>query len=404
MIGKRFVSLSTLTLALLSVLLTVTLPAHAQTETALYNFIGGTNGSVSGLTSDGAGNFYGTTFGGGVYGSGTVFELSPNGSGGWNETVLYNFTGGADGSSPESPVIMDSAGNIYGTTIYGGAPGCYTGASCGVVFELSPAGGSWTETVLYAFPNDEAEGFWPVGGLIMDSAGNLYGTTTFGGSNGLKGGTVFELSPSGGTWTYQLLYSPVSTSGYGIFAGLTMDSSGNLFGATWTTVFELSPDGEGGWNLTVLHTFIGGSKDGYAANGTPVLDKAGNLYVTTLLGGAKNVGTVDKLSYSKKKGWTGKILRSFKGGKKDGNGPRAGIVFDVAGNIYGTTTGGGTSGYGTVFELVAPKYKEKVLWSFNGTDGAVPYGGLILDTSSNLYGTTQLGGSYGNGVVFEVTP
>ena len=193
-------------------------------------------------------------------------------------------------------MIIDSAGNLYGAAYDGGEPGCYTGLSCGLVYELSPAGGSWTETVLYAFPNDEAEGFWPsAGGLIMDSAGNLYGTTS-GGGTGLSNGTVFELSPSGGSWTYQLLYSPPSTTGYGTYAGVTMDPAGNLFGASWTTVFELSPDGKGNWNPTVLHTFTVTPKDGYQATGTPVLDKAGNLYGTTEAGGAKNSGTVYRLS------------------------------------------------------------------------------------------------------------
>jgi uncharacterized repeat protein (TIGR03803 family) len=281
----------------------------------------------------------------------------------------------------------------------------------GVVFELSPVGASWTETVLYNFCSqaDCADGEYPVNTLIMDPAGNLYGVTNQGGSTGA--GTVFELSPAGGNWTEQVLYSPGSTTGYGINAGLTMDAAGNIFGATWSTVFELSPNGKGAWNPTVIHIFDGGAKDGMGAAGTPVLDKDGNLYGTTIYGATKNLGTVYKLSpvtKGKKKGtWTVKILHSFKGGLKDGYYPVAGIVFDAAGDIYGTTEYGGKYSDGAVFELVANgkgSYKEKVLWSFNGTDGGYPYDSPILDSSGNLYGTTYDGGSHGAGVVYEVTP
>jgi uncharacterized repeat protein (TIGR03803 family) len=399
-----------LILAVLSALLLIAArPAHAQ-ETVLYNFTGGSDGGgpMSGLTFDAAGNLYGTTYFGGLacaesqYGCGTVFELSPNGNGGWNETVLYSFTGGADGAYPNSDVIFDSVGNLYGTAYEGGVNGCGYGDGCGIVFELSPVGTSWTETVLLSFTGSQGDGGFPQNGVIMDPAGNLYGTTC---SCGAGYGTLFKLSPSGGGWTEQVL------TGADGFSGLTMDPAGDIFGA-WlnedSTVFELSPIG----NLTEIHTFTGAPKDGSDAEGTPVLDQAGNLYGTTLLGGAKNLGTVYKLSpvkKGKKKGeWTEKILYSFKGGK-DGCGPTAGIVFGAAGNIYGTTTWCGYENMsGTVFELVAPVgkggYKEKVLLGFNGTGGAKPYGSLILDSAGNLYGTASRGGSSGWGVVFEVTP
>jgi uncharacterized repeat protein (TIGR03803 family) len=373
--------------------------AHAQTENVLYTFTGGSDGfsPFAGLTSEG-GNFYGTTQYGGLAGfysgNGTVFELSPNGGGGWNETVLYSFCSAlncADGNNPYSTLIFDKGGNLYGTTWIGGA------SNSGVVFELSPAGGSWTETVLYSFAGGLNAN--PASGLIADTAGNLFGTLT-GGS-----GTVFELSPSGSKWTEQVIYAP-NNIGY---TGLTMDAAGNIFGTAGETVFELSPNGSGGWNPTVIHTFTGAPKDGSSPNGTPVLDKAGNIYGTTQTGGAKGYGTVYKLTpvtKGKKKGtWTEKILYSFKGGKKkDGGNPWAGVVLDAAGNIYGTTL----LGNGTVFELVAPVgkgvYTEKILWSFNGTNGTGPYDSPILDTAGNLYGTTAGGGVYGSGVVFEVTP
>ena len=375
-------------------------------EIVLHNFTGGDGQDPwSNLTADGAGNLYGTTIGGGQFAYGTVFELSPNGNGGWNETVLHSFTGGADGGEPlyDSDVIFDGEGNLYGTTYYGGSnPACWWGAGCGVVYELSPVGTSWTETVLYSFAAG-ADGGGPVNTLIMDSAGNLYGTT-YGGSDG---GGVYELSPSAGGWTQQVIYTVGYPPGY---AGLTMDAAGNIFGATWFMVYELSPNGNGGWTPTVIHTFAGGPKDGTSALGTPVLDKAGNLYGTTQYGGSNNYGTVYKLrpiTKGKNKGkWTESILYSFKGGT-DGNGPWGGVVFDAGGKIYGTTPGGGQYSDGTVYELAAQVgkgYKEQVLWSFNFTDGDAPYGSLTLDSTGNLYGTTFQGGSRDEGVVFEVIP
>jgi uncharacterized repeat protein (TIGR03803 family) len=389
----------------LATLFVATRPVQAQTETVLYNFCldpGCSDGinPYSSLTSDAAGNFYGTTISGGEFGQGAVFELSPNGNGGWNEAVLYNFcplAGCTDGSSPYSSLIFDSAGNLYGTAGAGGAN------EDGVVFELSPMGASWTEKVLHSFANG-ADGANPMSGLIMDPAGNLYGTTTNGGTNGT--GTVFELSPSGSNWTEQVIYSFDNNSGYDALATLTMDAAGNIFGVEPSTVFELSPNGKGGWNPTVIHTFTGAPKDGSNAEGTLVLDKTGNLYGTTISGGHNhNGGTIYELRLGKKGRWTEKILHSF-GSRKDGSVPVAGIVFDAAGNIYGTTAGGGRYHYGTVYELGADdgKYKEKLLCNFNYYFGQNPYGGLIWDSVGNLYGTTEWGGSSNAGVVFEVTP
>ncbi len=379
------------------------LPAQAQTETVLHNFAGDPDGAypISNLTSDGAGNFYGTTMGGGL-GYGTIFELSPNGSGGWNETVLYSFCSApncADGANPYySPVIFDRVGNLYGTAAYGGANGD------GVVFELSLVGGSWTETVLYSFCSQSGctDGANPATGPIMDPAGNLYGTTF--------SGAVFELSPSAGGWTEQVIYA-VETSD----AGLTMDAAGNIFGVSDSTVFELSPNGNRGWNPTVIQALCG-VKHPCGAEGTLVFDQAGNLYGTSWFAGNPacdypyGCGTVFKLSPKKNGKWTEKILYSFKSKGGEDNSPWAGIVFDAAGNIYGTTVASvGKYSAGTVYELVAPagarkSYKEKILWSFTGPDGYRPLGSLILDSASNLYGTTILGGSNGVGVVFEVTP
>ena len=246
---RRRLTPAALILAVLSALLLIaSRPAQAQTEIVLYNFCTALNCAdgtfpESSLTADGKGNLYGTTEQGGEWGYGTVFEISPNGSEGWNETVLYSFCseGGAscaDGSRPLfSSVIFDGAGNLYGTTYTGGANGR------GVVFELSPGGESWTETVLYSFAGVGNSGR-PTNGLIMDPVGNLYGTT--GGAGAGLATTVFELSQSGGNWTEQAFYSVDHQSGVNYNSGLAMDAAGNIFGIGHHKVFELSPNGNGG--------------------------------------------------------------------------------------------------------------------------------------------------------------
>ena len=379
-------------------------PAQAQTERALYNFCSQPNcvdGSIpqSRLTPDGAGNFYGTTWGGGAFGSGTVFEISPNGSGGWTETVLYSFCpdGGicTDGAAPSySYVIFDSVGNLYGTTSGGGTLGY------GVVFELSPVGTNWTETVLFSF-GAGGSGTDPVNGLIMDAAGDLFGVTNASG-DGTQ--TVFELSQSGGVWTEQIIYI---SGGYpDNHAGLTMDSAGNIFSTTLSTVFELAANGVGGWDPSVIHTFTGYPDDGSAAQSAPVIGPDGNLYGTTTTGGKYNYGAVYRLGPGKNGEWTEKIVYSFNDkGKLSGSDPFAGLIFDGAGNMYGTTLAGQVNN-GSVFELTpvgANTYKEKILSGFEGA--SLPYGSLFRDSAGNLYGTAQDGG-YGcstcGGFVFEV--
>ncbi len=412
-VGPRFSSTKVVAAAIrgaliLAVLLALVLiaarpPAQAQTETVLYNFTGGSDGGSpqSRLTFDSAGNLYGTTNSGGL-GYGTVFELSPNGNGGWNETVLYSFTGGADGANPNyCYVTFDSVGNLYGTAYGGGANGY------GVVFKLSPEGASWTETVLYSFAGG-TDGANPVSGLIMDPVGNLYGTSNRGDGTS----EVFELSPSGGGWTEQVIYQ----ENYGgSLAGLTMDAEGNIFGPTinaftgLASVFELSPNGNGGWTPTVIYNFpctrrrcpIGAYPDSPL-----VLDPAGNLYGAALYGGgAESYGTVYKLSPGNGT-WKGVLLHDFKGGPTDGSHP-TGIVINARGNIFGTTQQGGKHGSccgdGTLFELV-PGGSYKVLWNFNDADGFWPSGAPVLDSAGRLYGTTVLGGSRGNGVAFKVDP
>jgi uncharacterized repeat protein (TIGR03803 family) len=383
------------------------------TEKVLHNFGNGTDGSEpwGSLILDRAGNLYGTTAGGGMHRGGTVFELTPNGSGGWTEKTLFNFDNGIDGARPAAGLIFDAAGNLYGTTVFGGIHGS------GIVFELMPNGsGGWAEKVLRNFGNGY-NGVWPNASVILDAAGNLYGTTSGGGSYGL--GTVFELTPThGGQWTEKLLYnfSLNGRDGFWPEAGLISDAAGNLYGTTSTggastygAVYELMPSGSGGWTEKVLHSFslYTDPAGGQTPIGGLILDRAGNLYGTTYLGGTYQYGTVFELTPNGSGGWTDTVLHTF-GSGTDGVGPWAGLILDRAGNLYGTTPWGGTYSNGIVFELTpngSGGWTETVLHNFgSGTDGSQPLTSLIFDAVGNLYGTTQAGGTYGGGTVFELTP
>jgi uncharacterized repeat protein (TIGR03803 family) len=261
-------------------------------ESAIYSFGNDYGGPSNGaLVFDAYGNIYGTAVGGGLGDTGgTVYEMTLS-NGQWVYSNLYTFPfAGSDGSFPEGGVIFDRAGNLYGTTSEGGNTGCSEDRGCGTVFELSPSVSGWTETVLYAFQGG-ADGEGPIGGLIMDSGGNLYGTTVEGGQNG--GGTVFELSPSGSNWNFNLLYSLSKTGGYpqGPTGSLAMDSAGNLYGTTangglygYGAIFKLSPSA-GGWTYISLHDFTYGN-DGGIPIGDVTLDGNGNLYGTASNGGA----------------------------------------------------------------------------------------------------------------------
>ncbi len=351
----------------------------AQVETVVHNFGQGDFDGVesfAGLVQDAAGNLYGTTNQGGIQTQGTVFELSPRVGGGWSETVLHSFGNGTDGKYPYAGLIFDSAGDLYGTTANGGihvGGSCYLG--CGAVFELSPReGGGWTETVLHSFGSG-TDGARPYAGLLFDAAGNLYGTTYEGGIHntcfyeGLTCGTVFEISPrQGGGWTETVLHSfGNGTDGANPQAGLIFDGAGNLYGTTGEggthqsyavggIAFELSPREGGGWQETVLYNFCNlAAGDGCSPAAALVFDGEGNLYGTTVSGGIHFDGTAFRLSPRQGGGWTETILHSF-GRSTDGIYPNAGLIFDSAGNLYGTTADGGIHscggpGCGTVFKL-----------------------------------------------------
>ncbi|MGC2110071.1 MAG: choice-of-anchor tandem repeat GloVer-containing protein [Candidatus Korobacteraceae bacterium] len=418
----------------LKVLLAITLTLLAisswASEKKLHNF-NGTDGSrplYTGLVFDASGNLFGTTSRNGLYNGGTVYELSPNGNGGWTEKVLYNFDGryrSTDGNSPEAGVIFGPDGNLYGTASGGGS---YGG---GIVFELVSNGhGGWTEKKLHNFGNG-TDGSQPYSALIFDSDGNMYGTTMRGGNNE-SSGTVFEMSPNGnGGWSEKKLHNfnpEVGHDGEFPQGQLVFDNDGNLFGTTPSggahqlgidtcgMIFELSPNGDGGWTETKLHYF-GAGTDGCLAYGGLVRDAEGNFYGTTLWGGSdpSSFGTAYELSPNGHGGWTETKLHNF-GSGNDGAEPWSNLTFDGSGNLYGTTGGGGSYGAGTVFEL-SPNghggWSETRLHNFDGrygsTDGKLPQGSLVFDASGNLYGTTELGGSYlcgvyGCGTVFEVEP
>jgi uncharacterized repeat protein (TIGR03803 family) len=398
--------------------------ASAPQMQTLHSFVGETDGAapVASLVADSAGNVYGTTSAGGSktsclgsaqIGCGVVFELSPprNPGGAWKETVLYRFTGGSDGAMPVAGLVFDQAGNLYGTTGEGGTFDglCSTDQldyGCGVVFELSPqAGGTWSESVLYAFTG-LGDGYYPAANLIFDESGNLYGTSELGG-NCAGCGTVFELSPNGSQgWTENTLYQFESGLDGGLpVAGLVFDQSGNLYGTTKSggtgagTVFELMPPTQQGqpWTEEPLYEF-----PGYigAPESTLIFDAAGNLYGTASNGN----GAVFELSPSANGTWNETTLYIF--GKHHSSGPWAGLIADSAGNLYGTTAG---KVCGSVYRLQAGSWNESELYFFSGNQTpCYPEASLTFGKWGAVYGTTESSGSCkqtdGCGTVFGILP
>jgi uncharacterized repeat protein (TIGR03803 family) len=358
----------------------------------------------------------------------TLFATSPPAAA-QQERLLRSFGNGTDGTSPNGALISDPAGNLYGTTLNGGA---YEGQAIytGTAFELTHLkGGSWAETILHSF-GGRSDGAGPAAGLIADPAANLYGTTAYGGVSagcpsapvGPGGcGMVFQLRPpatKGGVWTEKVLYNFTNgNDGANPQAVLTLDSSGNLYGTTFNggggfstagTVFELSPRAVGYWKIKVLHVFNSNGKDGVRPTSGLIFDSSGNLYGTTCYGGTYDGGTVFELSPKAGGGWDEKILYNFVPSIADGGCPYGGVIFDSSGNLFGTTLSGGPNNYGTVFELMpsGAAWTETVLYQFVGgsTDGYYPYAGVILDLAGNLYGDTTYGGANNVGTVFELTP
>ncbi len=410
MYGKQVFRIIIAILAIMGLTLILGSSAGAADYKTLHKFkqtgVGGSAPYAVGLIFDAAGNLYGTTRYGGAHDLGTVFQLTPNGDGSWTKHILHSFRHN-DGHNPLSGLIFDVAGNLYGTTGYGGSGSACGRDGCGTVFKLTPNGdGSWTESVLHWF--NGGDGAWPSAGLIFDAAGNLYGTIPYGGAFGY--GTVFELTPNGdGSWTESVLHWFNGSDGAGPAGGLIFDTAGNLYGPTYYggaqsdgTVFELTPNGDGSWGESVLHSFKG--SDGVEPVAGLTFDAAGNLYGTTYYGGAKGKGTVFELTPNGDGSWGESVLHSFKG--SDGAGPYAALTIDAAGNLYSTTYVGGF-GYGTVFELTPNgdgSWTERVLHKFKNHPSGFPLGGLVFDQTGNLYGTTYGDGTTTFGSVFEITP
>jgi len=384
-----------LTIALALVPLAFAVPPSAaqakQRENVLYAFTGSKDGKspYNGLIRDKTGNLYGATYAGGA-GMGVVFQVAPDGS----QTVLHAFAG-KDGSGPASDLIADKKGNLYGTTTAGGS------ANQGVIFSLKPGG---RERVLYAFKGGTDGGF-PVGALLMDKGGNIYGTTQYGGG-ACNCGTVFKLAPDG-TETLLHVFAEGKDGAYPV-ARLYRDKAGNLFGTTYEgggssncgqygcgTVFEISAAGK----ESVLHGFVG--TDGALPNGGLVADKTGNLYGTTFEGGGSSncqggCGAVYKLADD----GSFAVLHAFTG--SDGANPGSDLLAAGKGGLYGTSVAGGAANLGTVFAVKADG-SESVLYSFaSGSDGANPISDLVAGAGGELYGTTSAGGTANAGTVFSV--
>jgi uncharacterized repeat protein (TIGR03803 family) len=401
--------------------LTLVLVIHsfaASKARVLHTFKAGKDGSrpwATLLLDDKTGTLYGTTEDGGNQscqnyfdtGCGTIFSISPSGKG-WKETVLYRFQGGSDGGNPRAPLVPRSDGYFYSTTTTGGDT-----QSIGTAFRIKP--GTWKEEVIFRFSSYQ-NGAYPQGAIAFDRKGNLYGLTPNGGSTGV----AFELMPSAGEWKEVVLYDNVGLP----YAGMVLGHDGNLYGTTDSngafnegSVFELS-HGKLGWQFTNLYSF----QDPVGAGVEPsdlTVAKKGNLFGFAADAGIicyphpYSCGTIFEMTRSGSK-WQENTIYQFKN-LADGWGPGYGApVFDRAGNLYGTTGGGGKYGFGTVFKLSPVKggWQKTTLYSFpGGAGGAEPIGGLVVDRQGNLFGTTYFGGGgtgkckkQGCGIVFEITP
>ncbi len=436
-------SLSRILLVLVVMVVSFTATCFAQyQETVLYQFNYLTGDSPAGIVFDTNGNILGTAGTGGhsgtCLGCGTVFELSPNSSGGWTETTLHIFDG-SDGNGPYFGLIPGTNGNFFGTTSYG-AEAC----GCGTVFELSPtSSGSYTFQTIYRFSGG-SDGGRPFG-LTLDANGNIYGAATSGGLTGCCG-TVFELSPpavQGGSWIQTVLYSFTGGSDGSNPSGVAFDSVGNLFGFATVagdktsyycgtlligcgTAFRLAPSVGGSWIFDVIFTFE--QSTGAEPIGNPVFDAADNLYGQAAFGGKAcsnnytGCGTIFQLSPSSQGEWSFHLMHAFSG-KYDGGEPVGQPILDAEGNFYetaflgGSTACGRSYGCGTVFKIspiAGGGWQFIRLWAFPGepNGGAIPIAGVSFDAAGNIYGSTAGGGHYQNkkqcgggcGVIYELSP
>jgi uncharacterized repeat protein (TIGR03803 family) len=410
-------------LTMLGLLTMLATSGLAQTFSVLHAFSGGADGqSPNGVTVAGPGVLYGTTFEGGMYGGGVAFKLTQRGSA-WTLNPLWEFTGGSDGASPFASVTVGPNGALYGTTFLGGTGNCTSGG-CGTVYEVQPPATTcktaicyWNETVLHSFQAEANDGQFPESVIpAFDHAGNLYGTTQDGGAYGA--GILWELSPSAGGWTESVPHSFQNNGidGWQPKFGVILDPAGNLYGTTWYggtleggTVYELSPSG-GTWTENILYNFPLTST-GYSAYPEGlVMDPSGNLYGTLTESGVANASVLELTPSDGS--WNLSTLYIF----SNRSCYPGSIARDAAGNLYGSCNEGGAYGYGWVFKLTnsGGSWTLTDLYDFTGqSDGGYPAGAVVLDSSGNLYGGTAMGGnlsdcieynSVGCGTVWEITP
>ena len=414
----KFVKSIVTTMVALAAFCTFVSTATAQTKVkTLFTWTGGGGNPEGNLIFDSAGNLYGTTADGN-----TIFELSPNSDGTWTPNVLWATAFSTDPSNMRPGVLFGADGNLYTTSYLGGVRGC------GTVFKLiHNTDGTWTESSLLDFDCGSG-GANPVSGVTFDKAGNLYGGTTLGGNFG--NGVIFQLSPnSDGSWTEKVIhhFTGGTDGAYPDHQVLVFDSSGNLYGTASLggqgvcpffvgtdacgTVYKLTPQANGSWAFTAIHSFTGGA-DGGNPEATLVFDKSGNLYGTTYGGGQYGFGVAFKLIPHANGKWGEQVLHAFKSGG-DGAKPIGGLIFDAAGNLYGTTNFGGNNqcgvespiGCGIVFKLTpgSAGWTENILARFHGTPNDTPYNDLLMDSLGNLYGAASGYGTFTDGSIYEVT-
>ena len=378
---------------------------RAQTFNVIHNFTGGRDGATpyAGLTVDKAGSLYGTAYNGGT-GYGSVYKLQHKGAG-WTFNPLYSFAGGSDGANPWARVIFGPDGVLYGTTLFGGSAD-----GTGTLFKLRPQPRActsalcpWAKTLICNFAQGQCDGALPRGDLLFDQTGNLYGT------NGGGAGIVYQLKPSGGGWTDNILYAFSGPDGAYPNSGVIFDSAGNVYGTaygggpfTYGAVFQLVSSA--GWAQNLIYSFRNLDDGGYPAAGL-IFDQAGNLYGASSNGGTGGGGTIFELSPGVGGTWTFTVLYSFAGGYQCG--PWGALVMDTVGNLYGTTACDGKYGFGDVFELSPGSggWTYTNLYDFTGgTDGANPISNVLLHPNGKLYGTASAGGSQGLGAVWEIAP
>ena len=410
--SKRFLhSLSRVLTTSIAVTILLSAAWATKVPQVIYSLAGEDDGEYTDtdLVIDSAGNLYGTSVLGGDFGGGTVFQLAPSGNG-WTHTVLYSFTGGADGGEPYKGVTLDSEGNLYGTAVTGGGGFCEGG--CGVAYKLTHVGGTWTQSVIHTFTGGN-DGSGPGAGLTLNKHGDVYGMTPTGGAYGL--GVIFRLHlQNSGVWSLKVLHAFTGgDDGATGSAGRLILRRGILYGAATVggangqgTIFSLKHV-PGEWQFKTLYSFKGQPDAGFPYGGL-TFDQAGNIYGTTYYDGANDFGSVYQLSPQPDGSWSERVLYSFKGGK-DGLGSISNLVFGKNGALYGTTSEGGAGcSCGTIFKLTSDgqgNWKETPAYRFMGApDPAFAYNGMVADSAGNLYGATVHGGANNEGAIYKFTP